>query len=99
MFKISPTISHSLLSLLFQNLIGIPIWLWSDLSLVVALIIGGAFSIGFYVGRERAQAEFLARSKKIAPWNWSSNPRALRDIGYPVVTVTAACLLIWWIGL
>lgn len=50
-------------------------------------VVGAAFAIGFYVGRERRQSEEWAGSNRIPPWRWK--PRALRDAGWPALAAAA----------
>jgi hypothetical protein len=48
------------------------------------------------VGRERHQAEVGSNSRHIMPWDWSGNPKALKDIGVPTILVTTLTILAFY---
>jgi uncharacterized membrane protein len=69
-------------------LLGFGVW---QSVLLVAL-----FTTGCYVGRERHQAEVGSNSRHIMPWDWSGNPKALKDIGVPTILVTTLTILAFY---
>ena len=78
--------AHGLLALIFQALIAAPLFLvgWP---LWNALLVGAAFVVGSYVGRERKTVE-EAQGRKPPLWDWRGNPKAFQDIGVPSAIVT-----------
>ena len=87
MTRITPGAAHALLGAALTALIGLPCALAG-----LPALIGAAFAIGFYVGRERRQSEEHFGSNRIAPWRWK--PRAGRDIAWPAVASAATAVLI-----
>lgn len=81
-----PGLSHALLALGMQWAIAVPILIVSGNGLL-ATASGALFSAGFYVGRERRQSEEHYGSNRIPVWWWK--PRALRDLGWPLLAVSA----------
>lgn len=49
--------------------------------------LGMAVAIGFYLGRERRQAEEAFGSNRIPPWRFL--PRSLRDLAWPALASAA----------
>ena len=84
---VPPGLSHALLGAAFTAIIGIPCAAFGSTA-----VIGSAFAIGFYVGRERRQSEEHFGSNRIWPWQWK--PRAGRDMAWPALAATATALLI-----
>jgi hypothetical protein len=90
-----PGLAHALLALALQCVVALPLALLLRVDAVAALLAGGvlatvvgaAFAIGFYLGRERRQSEEWAGSNRIPPWVWK--PRALRDAAWPAAAVLA----------
>ena len=83
----SPGFGHVALGAALTALIGLPCALaW------LPALIGAAFAIGFYVGRERRQSEEHFGSNRIWPWQWK--PRAGRDIAWPALAAALVALLI-----
>jgi len=87
MKPITPGLSHALIGAALTAVIGIPCALFG-----LPAIIGAAFAIGFYVGRERRQSEEHFGSNRILPWQWK--PRAGRDMAWPAVSSVIVALLI-----
>lgn len=85
--RISPGLSHALIGAALTTLIGLPCALVG-----LPALIGAAFAIGFYVGRERRQSEEHFGSNRIWPWQWK--PRAARDIAWPALAAALTALLI-----
>ena len=85
--RIPPGLSHALLGAALTALIGLPCALAG-----LPAVIGAAFAIGFYVGRERRQSEEHFNSNRIYPWQWK--PRAARDIAWPALAAALVALLI-----
>ncbi len=83
----SPGISHALLGAAFAAIIGLSCALVS-----LPAVIGAAFAIGFYVGRERRQSEEHFGSNRIPLWQWK--PRAWRDMAWPAVSAAVVALAI-----
>ena len=73
--KLPPGLGHAALGAACTAIIGIPCALAG-----LPAVIGAAFAIGFYVGRERRQSEEHFGSNRIWPWQWK--PRAGRDIAW-----------------
>lgn len=82
-----PGLGHVLIGAALTAIIGIPCVLFG-----LPAIIGAAFAIGFYVGRERRQSEEHFASNRIWPWQWK--PRAGRDIAWPAASSVVVALLI-----
>ena len=87
MIRITPGLSHALLGAALTALIGLPCALAG-----LPALIGAAFAIGFYVGRERRQSEEHFGSNRIYPWQWK--PRAARDVAWPALASALVALLI-----
>ena len=87
MTRIIPGLSHALIGAVLTALIGLPCALAG-----LPALIGAAFAIGFYVGRERRQSEEHFGSNRILPWQWK--PRAARDIAWPALASALVALLI-----
>lgn len=85
--RITPGAAHALLGAALTALIGLPCALAG-----LPALIGAAFAIGFYVGRERRQSEEYFGSNRIAPWRW--NPRAWRDMAWPAMSSALVALVI-----
>lgn len=85
--RITPCAAHALLGAALTALIGLPCALAG-----LPALIGAAFAIGFYAGRERRQSEEYFSSNRIAPWRWK--PRAWRDMAWPALSSTLIALLI-----
>jgi hypothetical protein len=85
--RITPGLSHALLGAALTALIGLPCAFAG-----LPALIGAAFAIGFYVGRERRQSEEHFGSNRIYPWQWK--PRAGRDIAWPALASALVALLI-----
>lgn len=85
-----PSVSHFLLGALFTAILGIP-----SAFLSVTPFVGALFAIGFYVGRERKQAETYYGSNKIMPWVWLH--RSGRDILWPTSSSVAVAALIQYL--
>lgn len=83
----TPGFSHALLGAALTAIIGIPCVLVG-----LPAVIGAAFAIGFYVGRERRQSEEHFGSNQIPPWQWK--PRAGRDIVWPALASALVALAI-----
>lgn len=83
----SPGFGHVALGAGLTALIGLPCALAG-----LPAVIGAAFAIGFYVGRERRQSEEHLGSNRIWPWQWK--PRAGRDIFWPALASALVALLI-----
>lgn len=82
--------AHAFLALIFQCAVGLIAFACGS-SIVSASIVGGLFAVGFYFGREVAQAE---RKAGTPPWwagfvmtKWSHD--AIFDLLCPVVTCSA----------
>lgn len=91
-------LGHAGLALLIQAVVGLAgmaLWRASGSSVLLCAYAGAMAGVWFYIGRERKQAESRAGSRAIAPWDWSCNRRALRDIGWPAVATGAAAALAW----
>ena len=86
-FVRSPGFGHIALGAALTALIGLPCALAG-----LPALIGAAFAIGFYVGRERRQSEERFGSNRIYPWQWK--PRAARDIAWPALAAALVALLI-----
>ncbi len=84
---LTPGLGHALMGAALTAAIGIPCALFG-----LPAIIGAAFAIGFYVGRERRQSEEHFGSNRILPWQWK--PRAGRDIAWPAASSVIVALLI-----
>lgn len=85
---------HALLAAGFQLAVGIVLWLLG-VDLVTAVVEGGLFSVGFYFGREVAQAEYKFGRD---PWwigfdmrKWSTDE--LLDFLFPVVACSAVVIV------
>ena len=87
MTRMSPGLSHALIGAALTAMIGLPLALAG-----LPALIGAAFAIGFYVGRERRQSEEHFGSNRIMPWQWK--PRAGRDIAWPALAAALVALLI-----
>ena len=87
MTRITPGLSHALLGAALTALVALPCVLAG-----LPALIGAAFAIGFYVGRERRQSEEHFGSNRIMPWQWK--PRAGRDIAWPALASALVALLI-----
>ena len=85
--RITPGAAHAILGAALTALIGLPCALTG-----LPALIGAAFVIGFYVGRERRQSEEHFGSNRIAPWRWK--PRAGRDMAWPALSSALVALLI-----
>jgi hypothetical protein len=83
----SPGFGHIALGAALTALIGLPCALVG-----LPAVIGAAFAIGFYVGRERRQSEEHFGSNRIMPWQWK--PRAVRDMAWPALASVLVALLI-----
>ena len=83
----SPGFGHVALGAALTALIGLPCALVG-----LPALIGAAFAIGFYVGRERRQSEEHLGSNRIMLWQWK--PRAGRDIAWPALAAALVALLI-----
>lgn len=89
-----PGLGHALLALALQAIIAAPLaFIMRDGPMAFA--IGAYFAIGFYIGRERRQAEEEFGSNRIPPWVWL--PRSLRDAGWPALAVVVACIAVFFI--
>jgi hypothetical protein len=92
----TPGLAHAALALLLQALVALPLAFALRIDAVAALLTGGvlaavvgmAFALGFYAGRERRQTEEHYGSNRIPPWWWK--PRALRDFAWPALAVLVA---------
>jgi hypothetical protein len=76
-----------------RPLLDLPVALGS-LALAIGATAGALVAVGFYLGRERRQAEEEAGSNRIPPWQWGR--RTLRDLGWPSLAVAATTALAWW---
>ncbi|MCA3377345.1 MAG: hypothetical protein INF64_09485 [Roseomonas sp.] len=85
--KLPPGLGHAAIGTAFTAIIGIPCALAG-----LPAIIGAAFAIGFYVGRERRQTEEWKGSNRVSPLIWK--PRAWRDMGWPALSATATAIVI-----
>lgn len=86
--------AHALLALIFQCTVGLLSFACGS-SIVSASVFGGLFAVGFYFGREVAQAE---RKAGTPPWwsgfvmtKWSQD--AIFDLLCPVVACSALVAL------
>lgn len=87
-----PGLTHALIGAAISLAVGLPLALAGAPGGPVA---GLAAAAGFYIGRERRQAEEAAGSNRIPPWRWE--PRSARDIAWPALAaglVAAALTLI-----
>lgn len=87
--KLPPGLGHAALGAAFTAIIGIPCALFGQ-----PAIIGAAFAIGFYVGRERRQTEEWMGSNRVSPLIWK--PRAWRDMGWPALSAAVTAIIIEW---
>ena len=85
--RLTPGLSHALIGAALTALIGLPCALAG-----LPALVGAAFAIGFYIGRERRQSEEHFGSNRIYPWQWK--PRAGRDIAWPVLASALVALAI-----
>jgi hypothetical protein len=86
-----PGLSHALIAAAMQGAVAWP--LLSVIHDAVAVFsVAALFPIGFYAGRERRQSEEWFGSNRIPPWRW--RPRALRDLGWPVMACCAMVVAI-----
>ena len=76
-FGLPPGVTHAALAAVPTVIAGLAGNAW----------IGAAFAIGYFVGRERKQAEYYHRDSMIPPWEWA--PRSWRDMGWPALTALA----------
>lgn len=97
----TPGLAHALLALGLQAVHGAPFaLLFHHVSFgpfTLAGMMGGAVAYGFYLGRERRQAEEFWGSNRLDPWIF--RPRSLRDLGWPLGAVAASTALIASLGL
>jgi hypothetical protein len=89
--------AHGVVAILTQIIIATPFFFlgytpWES------LLFGGLFSLGCYVGRERHQAELGSNSRYIAPWDFSGNPKAFKDIGLPFILVSLIIVISFFIN-
>lgn len=82
-----PGLAHAAIAALLTALVGVPAQMLGGSSWL-----GAAFSIGFYISRERRQSEEWAGSNRIPPWVWK--PRAFRDAGWPAISALAVAYAI-----
>ena len=86
--------AHGFLAVLIQAAIAVPLVLLGIAPWLAATIGAGAVILA-YASRERAQAERVA-GRNAPLWDWSGNPKALKDIGVPAaltLTIAAAAAL------
>lgn len=85
---------HVYVALAMQSLIALPL---AFLGYPIAYVYMAVFVFGFYVGRERRQAESGAGSRLIAPWNFSGNPDGPRQFLVPGLAagLVAAGVMLW----
>ena len=89
-----PAVVHAYLALGVQSAIALPLAL---MGYPIAYVWLAIFMFGFYVGRERRQAEVGAGSNRIAPWNFSGNPDGPRQFLVPGLAagLVAAGVMLW----
>jgi hypothetical protein len=83
---------HAGWALLFQFVIASAFWLFVDLW-TIGLWAGGLFAVGFFIGREHAQAQRsknlgVFRAFDVRLWSWD----ARLDLLFPFVAVLAAAI-------
>jgi hypothetical protein len=86
--------AHGALAVFMQAAIAAALVLLNVAPWLAALIGAGAVILA-YASRERAQAERVA-GRNAPLWDWSGNPKALKDIGVPAaltLTIAAAAAL------
>lgn len=97
-----PGLNHALVAVALQGIFGclasFALWFEPVRVLVVgnvlAAVIGASVSFGFYLGRERRQAEEWWGDNRIAPWRWE--PRSFRDMGWPLLAVCVGVAIVAW---
>lgn len=95
-----PGLAHALIALALQGILALPLAFLLRIDAVAATMtngvlaatVGAALAIGFYVGRERRQAEEYFGSNVIPPWHW--RPRSLRDAAWPGLVVGVMTVIV-----
>lgn len=90
--------AHGVIAIITQLMVALAVWLLG-MSLLHAFMLGAAFTIGCYVGRERKVAEINANNRALMPWSWSHNPSVVQDVGVPTMLNLIPIIIIWVLSL